>query len=69
MFEEMKQGLEGHYKPKKVVVAENFRFHRRSQAAEESLIEYATKLRRLKANCDFSDYRTKSCESGLSGDY
>ena len=43
-FAELKQVLEGHYKPKKVVIAERFRFHRRSQAAGESVMEFFAKL-------------------------
>ena len=55
-FDELKQVLEGHYNPKKVVIAERFRFHRRSQAAGESVVEYVAELRRVTANCDFGDY-------------
>ena len=55
-FAELKQALEGHYKPKKVVIAERFRFHRRSQAVGETVVEYVAELRRLTANCDFGDY-------------
>ena len=56
MFAELKQGLEGHYKPKKVVIVERIHFHRRSQAAQEFVMENVTELRRLTANCNFGDY-------------
>ena len=39
-FDELKQVLEGHYKPKKVVIAQRFRFHQRNQVSEESVMEY-----------------------------
>ena len=32
-FDELKQVLEGHYKPKKVVIAERFRFHRKEPSS------------------------------------
>ena len=43
-FDELKQVLEAHYKPNKVVMAEHFRFHRRSQAARKSVVEYVDEL-------------------------
>ena len=55
-FAELEQVLEVHYKPKKVVIAERFRFHRRSQAAGEYVMEYIVKQQRLTANCNFVDY-------------
>ena len=44
MFAGLKQVLEVHYKPKKVVIAERFRFLRRSQAAGRSIMEYVAEL-------------------------
>ncbi len=45
--------LKGHYEPKKVVVAERFHFHRRSQAPGESIADYVAELRRMTAHCAF----------------
>ena len=55
-FAELKQVVEVRYKPKKVVIAECFHFHRRSPAAGQSIMQYVAEFRRLTANCDFGDY-------------
>lgn len=39
--------LKQHFAPKPLVVAERFHFHRRFQAADESVAEFMAQLRRL----------------------
>ncbi len=52
-LDSLKAALKGHYEPKKAVVAERFRFHRRSQAPGESIADYVAELRRLTTHCAF----------------
>ena len=42
--------LRKHYEPIKVVIAEQFTFHRCNQGAEESVAEYVAELRKLTLN-------------------
>ena len=55
-----------------MVIVERFRFHRRSQAAGESVVENVAELRRLTANCDLGDYLDQALRdrfvSGLLSD-
>ena len=48
--------LRKHFKPKPVIIAERFRFHRRDQASGESIVEYLAELRRLATHCQFREY-------------
>ena len=43
--------LKNHYEPKPVVIAERFHFHKRSQALEESVVQFLAALRRLATHC------------------
>ncbi len=52
-LDSLKAALKSHYEPKKVVVAERFHFHRRSQAPGESIADYVAELRRLTTHCAF----------------
>ena len=42
--------LKKHFKPKPIVIAERFYFHRRNQAVGEGIAEYVAELRRLATN-------------------
>ena len=48
--------LKDHYEPKKIVIAERFRFYKRPQKEGESIAVYLAELRRLAKYCDFGDY-------------
>ena len=52
-FDELQQHLKHHFEPEPLVVAERFRFHRRGQAADESIAEYLAELKRLTTHCKF----------------
>ena len=54
------EALRKHYKPKRVVIAEQFTFHRRNQGAEESVAEYVVELHKLTLNCDFKGHLDKA---------
>ena len=55
-FEDLSQVLQRHFEPKPLIIAERFHFHRRNQAAGETIAEYVAELQRLAAHCDFGDY-------------
>ena len=47
--------LQRHFEPKRAVIAERFYFHKRDQAAGESIAEYDAHLRKLAVHCKFGD--------------
>ena len=55
-FGELQQHLKHHFEPEPLVIAERFRFHRRDQAADESIAEYLAELRRLYTHCQFAAF-------------
>ena len=59
-FEQLKAVLVKHFEPKPVVIAERFQFHRRNQAANETVAEYEAELRRLATHCAFGDYLSEA---------
>ena len=52
-FKELSGLLKAHFEPAPIVIAERFRFHRRDQAAGESIGDYVVELRRLTAHSQF----------------
>ena len=54
-YEELKDLMKGHFEPKPLVIAERYHFHRRDQAAGESIAEYMAELRRLSRTCEFAE--------------
>ena len=48
--------MKDHLKPKPIVIAERFKFHRRDQQDKENVAQYLAKLRRLTEQCDFKEY-------------
>ena len=57
--------LKRHFIPKRVVIAERFRFYRREQAIGESVADYEAELRRLATHCDFGEYLNHALRDGL----
>ena len=55
-FNELAAELKTHFEPRKVVIAERFHFHRRSQELGETIAEYMAQLRRLSIDCAFGAY-------------
>ena len=55
-FVELSELLSNHFQPKKMVVAERFRFHRRFQLENESVMEFTAGLRTLSRDCNFGDF-------------
>ena len=55
-FDVLKAELKKHFEPSKIVIAERFHFHRRSQRPEETISEFLAELRRLATHCSFGDF-------------
>ncbi len=52
--------LKGHFEPKRNVVAERFRFHKRCQNQGESVASFVAELCRLAARCSFGNHLKSS---------
>lgn len=55
-FADLKDALIAHFQPAPLVIAKRFRFYQCSQAAGESVLDYAAELRRLAITCDFGAF-------------
>ena len=55
-FDVLSEELRKHFEPSKIVIAERFRFHRRSQGPEETISEFLAELRRLATHCSFGEF-------------
>ena len=64
-YEQLVSTLKKHYEPAKVVIAERYHFHRRSQETDESITEYLAALRRLAAHCEFGDHLEEALRDRL----
>ncbi len=62
---ELTAALKKHFAPKRLVIAERFRFYRREQAIGESVADYEAELRRLAAHCDFGGYLDQALRDRL----
>ena len=52
-FDEISEALRNHYEPKRAIIAERFHFHKRDQAAGETIAEFDAALRKLATHCLF----------------
>ena len=52
-FDELTKALEDHYKPEPSIIAERYRFNRRSQQMGETISQYAVAIRQLSMTCKF----------------
>jgi len=52
-FKQISEALVNHYEPQRVIIAERFHFHKRDQAAGESIADFDAALRKLATHCDF----------------
>jgi len=59
-FTQLVEILKGHYKPKPLVIAERFNFHRRTQHSRESVKDFAAKLQCLTIHCEFGAHLDKA---------
>ena len=72
-FEEIEGKLTDHYDPRPLVIAERYHFHKREQAAGESVVQYLEELRRLAGRCNFGGYLDEALRDrfvcGLKNDH
>ena len=59
-FEELCEILQQHFKPKRLEVAESYRFHRCVQEEKESISDYSARLRHLASTCNFGEFLNRS---------
>ena len=52
-FAVLKEILTAHYSPKPILVAERFKFHRRSQLENKFIAQFVVELKRLGLKCEF----------------
>ncbi len=55
-FNDLVKILRAHLKPKPLVIAERFKFHKRTQLQEESVAEYIVTLKGLSTHCEFGTF-------------
>lgn len=60
--------LTSHFKPKKLKIAECFRFYKRNQLKSESVADYLAELRRLALTCEFDNFLDEAlCDRFVCG--
>ena len=62
---ELADALKKHFGPKRIIIAERFRFHRREQAVGETIADYEAELRRLAIHCEFQEYLDQALRDRL----
>jgi len=55
-LENLFTALKTHYEPQPLIIAERFYFHKRNQAANESIAENLAALRQLATHCEFANF-------------
>ena len=66
-YDQLTEILKGYYKPKVLEVAESYRFHHTLRSENETVTEYANKLKRLAVNCNFGTYLTRALRNQFVG--
>ena len=56
IFAQLTEALKKHYEPTRIVIAERFYFHHRSQQPGESIAQYIAELRQLATHYQFAGY-------------
>ena len=57
--------LKKYFEPSKIVIAERFHFHHRSQEPEETISEFLAELRRLTTHCSFGEFLNNALSDHL----
>ena len=55
-YDDLTTAFRNHYEPKRVIIAERFRFNQCSQVVGESVQEYLAALRKLATHCKFEGH-------------
>ena len=64
-FHEIVQVMHNHLNPRPLIIAERFKFHRRSQGENESVAQYVAELHKLSEKCDFGEYLEQALRDRL----
>ena len=64
-YQELKEVLRKHLKPKPLVIAERFEFHQRCQREGETVATFMAELRKLADRCEFGDYLSQALRDRL----
>ena len=64
-YSQLVEVMKQHLDPKPLVIAERFRFHRRTQKEGESVAQYLAELRKLSERCAFRDYLDEALRDRL----
>ena len=59
-FGQLCELLQQHFKPKRLEVAESYRFHRCFQEESETISVYSARLRHLASTCNFGEFLNRS---------
>ena len=54
-FKDIEEALVSHYKPKKIIIYERYKFHNRNQGANESIADFVAAIKSLASTCEFGD--------------
>ena len=64
-FDSLVKIMKDHLKPKPLVIAEKFKFHRRNQREGETVGQYLAELRKLTEQCNFREYLEEALRDRL----
>ena len=64
-FDEIVQVVQNHLNPRPLIIAERFKFHRRGQGVNESVVQYVAELCKLSEKCDFGEYLEQALRGRL----
>ena len=64
-FVELKELLVAHYSPKPILIAERFKFHRRSQLESETVAQFVVELKRLALKREFGTFLEEALRDRL----
>ena len=64
-FDEITARLKSHLTPRRLIVAERFKFHQRTQKDGEAIATFAAELRRLASTCNFGEFLSEALRDQL----
>lgn len=64
-YQQIKEVLLKHYKPKRSIVTERYSFHKRTQGSQEPIDEFIVQLKRLAMNCSFGAFLSEALRDQL----
>ena len=64
-FDVLVKVIEDHLKPKPLVIAERFKFHRGNQHEGEMIAQYLAELQKFSEQCDFKEYLEEALRDRL----